>query len=150
APTSPLPAITHAVLIDGWSQIGFADMPVIELDGSQAGDGDGLTISGSGVSVRGLVISNFSGYLRAGIRLPGSGATGNWIYGNFLGTDPTGTEAELNWNGVTIDAGAGENLIGTDGDGLGDAAELNVISGNSYGVVISGRDAERNIVGASG
>ena len=60
APASPLPAITQAVLIDGFSQPGYAGTPLIELSGNQAGTADGLTITGSGVAVRGLDINNFS------------------------------------------------------------------------------------------
>ena len=127
-PLSPLPAITDPVLIDGFSQPGYAGTPLIELNGSQAGGGDGLTITGSGVTVRGLDIDGFS--QGAGIRLTGTGATGDWIYGNFLGTDPTGTQAEANDYGVEIDGGASDNLIGTNGDGIDDAAERNLISGN--------------------
>src|SRR4051794_31241832 len=37
APLSPLPPITRAVLIDGFSQPGYAGTPLIELSGSQAG-----------------------------------------------------------------------------------------------------------------
>ena len=48
APLSPLPAITNPVLIDGDSQPGYAGTPLIELSGSQAGSGDGLTITGAG------------------------------------------------------------------------------------------------------
>ena len=80
------------MLIDGFSQPGYAGTPLIELNGSQAGLGDGLTITGSGVTVRGLDIDGFSAQ-GAGIHLTGTGATGDWIYGNFLGTDPTGTQA---------------------------------------------------------
>ena len=94
APLSPLPAITNPVLIDGYSQPGYAGTPLIELNGSQAGSGDGLTITGPDVTVRGLDINNFS--QGAGIHITGTGATGDWIYGNFLGTDPTGTQAEPN------------------------------------------------------
>ena len=46
-PASPLPAITNPVLIDGFSQPGYAGTPLIELNGSQAGAGDGLTITGA-------------------------------------------------------------------------------------------------------
>ncbi len=60
APLSALPAITQPVLIDGWSQPGFTDQPLIELSGSQAGGGDGLTITGPDVTVRGLDINGFS------------------------------------------------------------------------------------------
>ena len=50
-----------------------------------------LGYTGAGVTVSGLVIDSFSG---AGVRLTSIGATGDWIYGNFLGTDPTGTQPE--------------------------------------------------------
>ena len=104
APLSSLPAITNPVLIDGTSQPGYGGTPLIELSGSQAGSGDGLTITGADVTVRGLDINNFS--QGAGIHITGTGATGDWIYGNFLGTDPTGTQAEPNDAGVEIDGGA--------------------------------------------
>ena len=142
---SPLPAITNPVLIDGFSQPGYAGTPLIELNGSQAGGGDGLTITGSGVTVRGLDIDSFS--QGAGIHLTGTGATGDWIYGNFLGTDPTGTQAEPNDYGVEIDGGASDNLIGTNGDGVNDAAERNLISGNLFaGVWINGQGTDGNAV----
>lgn len=144
APVGALPAITNPVLIDGDSQPGFSGTPLIELSGSQAGAADGLTITGSGVDVRGLAINGFR--YNAGIQLTGTGATGNWIYGNFLGTDPTGTQAEPNFEGVEIDYGASTNLIGTNGDGINDAAERNVISGNSFaGIVITGQGTEGNV-----
>ena len=72
APLSPLPAITQPVLIDGFSQPGYAGTPLIELSGSQAGPADGLTITGSDVTVRGLDITSFS--QGAGILISGTGA----------------------------------------------------------------------------
>ena len=145
APLSPLPALSNPVLIDGESQPGYSGTPLIELNGSQAGGGDGLTITGSGVTVRGLDIDSFS--QGAGIHLTGTGATGDWIYGNFLGTDPTGTQAEPNEYGVEIDGGAANNLIGTNGDGVNDAAERNLISGNVVsGIWINGQGTDGNAV----
>ena len=145
APLSSLPAITNPVLIDGDSQPGYAGTPLIELDGSQAGGGDGLTITGSGVTVRGLDIGGFS--QGAGIHLTGTGTTGDWIYGNFLGTDATGETADPDKEGVEIDGGATLNRIGTDGDGVNDAAERNLISGNSFaGIVINGRGTDGNAI----
>ena len=95
------------------------------------------------MTVRGLDINNFS--QGAGIHITGTGASGDWIYGNFLGTDPTGTQAEPNNYGVEIDAGAAQNLIGTNSDGVTDAAERNVISGNgANGVEID--DSSGNLV----
>ena len=145
APLSPLPAITSPVLIDGESQPGYSGTPLIEINGSQAGGGDGLTITGSDVTVRGLDINNFS--QGAGIHLTGTGATGDWIYGNFLGTDPTGTKAMPNDVGVEIDGGASNDLIGTNGDGVNDAAERNLISGNAFaGIWINGQGTDDNAV----
>jgi hypothetical protein len=145
APLSPLPAITNSVLIDGFSQPRYAGTPLIELSGSQTAGGDGLLITGSEVTVRGLDIDNLS--QGAGIHVTGTGATANWIYGDFLGTDPTGTQAEPNSSGVAIDAGASKNLIGTDGDGVNDASEQNLISGNRFaGVSINGQGTDRNVV----
>ena len=144
-PVSPLPAITNPVLIDGFSQPGYAGTPLIELNGSQAGGGDGLTITGADVTVRGLDIDNFA--QGAGIHITGTGATGDWIYGDFLGTDPTGTQAEPNYTGVEIDGGATQNIIGTNGDGIGDAVERNLISGNPFaGVWINGQGTDGNVV----
>ena len=145
SPVSPLPAITNSVLIDGFSQPGFAGTPLIELSGSQQGKGDGLTITGSGVTVRGLDFSNFS--QGAGIHITGAGATDNWIYGVFAGTDPSGTHAQPNDDGITLDGGASDNMIGTNGDGVSDAAERNLLSGNLFaGVWITGQGTDGNAV----
>jgi titin len=144
-PLTALPAIVQAVLIDGFSQPGYASTPLIQIDGSEAGSGDGLTITGSNVTVRGLDVSNFNN--GAGIHVTGPAATGNWIYGNFLGTDPTGTQALPNDYGVEIDGGASRNLIGTNGDGANDVAERNLISGNLFaGVWINGQGTDGNAV----
>ena len=145
APISPLPAITQPVLIDGFSQPGYAGSPLIELSGSQAGTSDGLLITGSNVTIRGLDVNDFA--QGAGIHLTGTGATGNWVYGNFLGTAPTGTQAVPNNIGVQIDAGATSNLGGTNGDGVNDASERNLISGNLFaGVWITGQGTSSNAV----
>ena len=50
-------------------------------------------------------------------------------------------------SGVEIDAGAANNLIGTNGDGINDAAEQNLISGNLFaGVWINGSGTDANVV----
>ena len=104
APASPLPAITQAVLIDGFSQPGYGGTPLIELSGGQAGGGNGLTITGSDVTVRGLDIGGFS--WDAGILISGTTATGNVIQANDIGTDPSGSVAVPNQYGVQILGGA--------------------------------------------
>src|SRR5262249_10899025 len=71
----------------------------------------------------------------------------NIVAGNYIGTDVTaanlignGWYATQNQSGVNI-SGSDGNRIGTDGDGIGDAEERNIISGNLWnGVSIGGSD----------
>jgi hypothetical protein len=137
SPLSQLPDITDPVIIDGTSQLGYGGLPLVELEGSNAGNGvDGLRITGGGSIVRGLIINRFQndpvngGHSGAGIVLSGPG--GNRIEGNFLGTDVTGTQALPNFNGDVLVNGSPDNLIG----GTTPAAR-NVI----FHVVLNGFDA---------
>lgn len=63
------------------------------------------------------------------------------VAGNWIGLDATGLAPLGNDVGVAILPGDGDdNVIGTNGDGNGDALEGNVISGNlRWGVMIDGR-----------
>jgi hypothetical protein len=134
APLTPLPAVSAAT-IDGTTQPGFvAGGPrLIELSGVNFGypvysgnpqDDSGLRIR-SDCTVRGLAINGFyDGILAV------SGGTNNRIQGNYIGTDPTGSQPRPNSDGVYLDGFA--NLVGTDGDGMNDEAERNVISGNEH------------------
>jgi titin len=137
---SALPTITVPVVLDGTSQPGSGNTPRIELDGSGAGSGaDGLQITAGNSTVKGLAIHNFSGVF-AGIFLNGAG--GNTIVGNFIGTDPTGTQALGNaGNGVLI-LNSTNNTIGGTAAGAG-----NLISANAQdGVQITGFQAIGNMV----
>ena len=103
SPTSPLPQITEPVIINGYSQPGSSANTLakgtnavltIELDGTNAGSADGLSIGAKGTVVKGLVINSFG---ISGIRLlGGTDANGTKIQGNFIGTDPAGTTAQGN------------------------------------------------------
>src|SRR5437773_2181874 len=85
APKSALPAIAQPTLLDATTQPGFAGKPLIELSGASAGGGaNGLKLTGSGVTVRGLVIDHFGG---SGIFIYGKG--GDKIAGNWIGVDKT-------------------------------------------------------------
>jgi titin len=77
-----------------------------------------------------------------------SAANQNIVAGNYIGTDGTGTLALGNQQqGVLISSGAVANRVGSNGDGVGDGAEANVISGNvSQGVQISGTGTSQNVV----
>jgi hypothetical protein len=131
-PTSALPTITGPLTIDGWSQggDGHTGPPLIELKGELAGaQAVGLTLTGDGSVVRGLVVNGFaSGGSAGGIRLQTGG--GNWIYGNYIGTNFAGDTRVANTRGVWIDGGSSNNRIGTNADGVNDVAERNIISAN--------------------
>lgn len=89
-PLSALPTITEAVIIDGTTQPGYNQIPIIEIDGSNAGFASGLTVAGSNSVIKGLIINRFLGDTQEtgnGIFLGGFG--GNHIVGNFIGTDNT-------------------------------------------------------------
>jgi hypothetical protein len=143
-----LPKITQPVFIDGQSQQravkcgpGFPSfpgcqnfvpcvVPCIVINGvGVAASSNGLELSfgSSGSTVRNLVINNF--YLGTGIRVQNSSS--NFIQGNYIGTDATGTFKQTSKmdNGVLIIGGAAYNTVGG-------AGVRNVISGNKNGVVI--------------
>jgi len=130
-PRSALPEITSPVIIDGWSQPGFAGSPLVELDGSTASEAiDGLLVRSLSNTIRGLVLHGFT----TAIRLESDG--GNVIQGNFIGTDSTGTNAAGNFaDGILVNSPG--NLIGGTAPGV-----ANIISGNaSNGVVFATANA---------
>jgi CSLREA domain-containing protein len=135
AATSALPAITDPVIIDGTTQPGYDAAPVIELDGTNAGDGvDGLVmgIGGDSVTVRGLAVNAFS---RDGIRIF---ADDNVVEGNYIGIGLDGTTDRGN-------VGIGVQVLGGSGTRIGTGVDVgsgNVISGNDWhGISISGGTA---------
>src|SRR5262249_19693511 len=75
------------------------------------------------------IISGNSG---AGAALADSGTSQNIVAGNYIGTNVAGTASLANGgNGVVIQGGAATNFVGTNGDGVNDPVEQNVISGNA-------------------
>lgn len=134
-PTSALPVITDAVIIDGYSQLGAAQNSLangsnaflaIELDGTNAGAAPGLSISVGSSTVQGLVINRFA---NEGILITLAG--GNTIRGNYIGTDQTGLLDRGNLgNGLTVISS--NNVIGGS-----TPSDRNVVSGNDgHGVAI--------------
>jgi hypothetical protein len=135
-PQTSLPAITNAVLIDGYTQagssgntntFGSADNAVlkVELNGAAAGNANGLVVFAPNSTVRGLVINSFAGY---GLYVGGAASGNDWVYGNFIGVDPTGMANEGNQSGIVVDT-TNNVTIGSKADGH-DALERNLISGN--------------------
>jgi len=135
---SPLPAITNTsgVIIDGTSEPGFTTTPLIVLNGSGAGSGDGLDIDGGNSTVKGLVIQDFASGAAIGLA-----SNDNTIQEDYLGTNAGGTTAAANSIGIEVVAATGNTIGGTT------AAARNVISGNgTIGVIISGSGATGNLV----
>lgn len=144
-PQSALPTVTQTIVINGYSQLGASQNTLavgsnaflaIEIDGTQSGFTAGLTISGGGSTVQGLIINRFK---NEGILLFSGGS--NVIRGNFLGTDATGKLDR--GNGITgISVLSGANTIGGTVP-----ADRNLIAGNDFaGVSILNPTANNNLV----
>ena len=140
--TTPLPAIIEAVFINGYSQSGAVQGPIatrtimINIDGSGlSGTQDIFTINSDDVTIAGLALYSAPGYAIRAL----TGSDNIYIWGNYIGTDNTGTATTLgNAGGIVSNfAQATNNLnytIGTDGNGTNDANEGNLIC-NSTGSV---------------
>jgi hypothetical protein len=84
------------------------------------------TNSGTHIGGRCLISGNANGII-----ITGPGTTNHCIYGNFIGTKVSGLAALGNTNaGVMLRLGASGNLIGGQ-------ADVNIISGNLYGVLVT-------------
>lgn len=144
-PLTPLPAITSTVIIDGFTQPGAAPgaPPVVQLDGDaiEAVGISGLTLQGDNSTVRGLVISGFPG---PGITVIGSGSS---IRGNYIGTDLSGQEADANAQGVFIGGGATGTTVG--GDQPEDANLIGGNSEFGILIAGSGNIVRGNLIGRS-
>ncbi|MEG4943312.1 Calx-beta domain-containing protein [Microcoleus sp. F4-D5] len=169
APTSDLPTIADPVIINGTSQPGFTNSPIIELDGTNAAglDKGVLEIAAGDSIVRGLVI-NRAGFAGFAIALRDKG--NNAIENNYLGPNlaGTGTFSSRNDTGIFIsnspDNTVRSNLIsGNENIGIrieGVSASGNQILGNKIGTDVTGtavlgnksqgifiRNASNNIMG---
>ncbi len=149
-PTSPLPAVTETVTIDGYTQPGSqpnvlavgndADLRIV-LSGASVGGVGGLDLSTStNSSVSGLVVNGFSDGFSAGAGIvagPGSN-----VVGNFIGTDAAGTVSQPNFHGVIVPGVDGVTIGGTD------PGSRNLISGNTnFGVLLTDDADDNQVVG---
>jgi hypothetical protein len=94
-------------------------------------NGDGVADDAEG----NVISANIYG----GVTISGADASGNVVAGNLIGTDIAGTVC-LGRGGLEIVAGAHSNLIGTDGNGVADEVEGNVIGGG--GISIYGKSPD--------
>jgi uncharacterized repeat protein (TIGR01451 family) len=148
-PASFLPTITDPVVIDGSTQPGAANAPLIEIAGTNAGpSSNGFFITAANTTIRGLAINRFgtggtagaSG--GAGIVIQGPGGAGAVIEGNFIGMDTGGTLFRPNRSdGVFVDNSPNNRIGGTSG------ASGNVISGNGRnGITLSGASTTGTVI----
>ena len=138
----PLPEIINPVGINGISQTGYENLPIIELEGTNAGDEThGLKITAGKSVIAALVINEFSGN---GILIEKNG--NNAILDCFIGTDRTGTQARPNAWGVVV-RGSSQNYIGAPTI-LGEEGQFpgNLISGNFQGgiAILGSSDSPAN------
>ncbi|MEZ5652839.1 MAG: DUF4347 domain-containing protein [Burkholderiaceae bacterium] len=88
--------------------------------------GANVTIGGATAADRNILSGN-----SYGVYMDSASATGNRVMGNIIGADITGTvDIGNSDSGVIINGGATGNTIGTDLNGVNDASEGNLISGN--------------------
>ena len=149
-PLTELPALSHptaSIVIDGPTQTA--------TEGDLNPFGPELVLDGNGLFARGLFITS-GDHVVAGLNIQRFGRSGinifggdrNIIVGNYIGVDATGAAAAGNErSGITLEDGAARNRVGTDGDGINDVGERNVIGGNlQAGVLIAGIGSDENVV----
>jgi CSLREA domain-containing protein len=151
---------TGSTTIDGYTQPGaspntdpLADNAAImvQVEGGGYDQYDALAITSSNNVIRGLAFYAFHRTLW----IYGSGANGNVIVGDFVGTDATGTAqatatGDAEAHGIKIEQGASRTIIGRP-----NLADRNVISGNARSAIgiwhngSNGEVVQNNILGLS-
>ncbi|HQZ68096.1 MAG TPA: DUF4347 domain-containing protein, partial [Planctomycetaceae bacterium] len=119
----------------------------------EANTASGIYVEGANNTIGGLTAADrnvISGNTGRGLSITFAAATGNQVRGNYIGTDSSGTTAIANDGfGLTIDAGAANNVIGGT-----TAAARNIISGNASreirvaGIGTSGNIIQGNYIGS--
>ncbi|MEM9543953.1 MAG: S8 family serine peptidase, partial [Cyanobacteria bacterium P01_E01_bin.42] len=140
-PLTALPEIKDPAILNATTQDQFTNTPIVELDGSLAGNSQGFRMVTSDSKIQGFVINHFE----IGLTLYGNN---NKIQGNFIGTDVTGTKilgnsidgirilGSNNWIGGIIEGS--ENLISGNQHGVKIQSNDNIIQGNLIGTDITG------------
>jgi hypothetical protein len=150
-PNTSLPSITNSAIINGYTEPGasvntlaLADNAVLKIVLNSSNvrypASTGIVINADNSTVSGLVVNGFSYIVVNG--------TGDVVWGNFVGTDVTGSQAA---QGAGIGIGGANDVIG----GTAPSAR-NVISGNvGDGINVSGSSAvirpviEGNLIGTT-
>jgi len=140
----PLPNLTdRATIIDGGTQFGFLEKPVIILDGIQttwSGPYNALFVLGDYCEIYGLTIRNFpddaidvngADHVRIG-----AAGKGNVIYGNGIEQDIFPGFSGF-WNGCGIVVRSGSDSCFIQGNTIGTNFEQTIDAGNEYcGIIV--------------
>jgi hypothetical protein len=143
--TSLLPAISDPVVIDGTTQPGYNDVPIVIVNGSNTAIA--FSVTGGGTTIRGLVIEDFS----CGMRMDYFG--GKLIEENYVGTDVTGTfDHAGTGQGVSMRFGSHgttvrNNLVSGIAEGIRVQTIGNMIEDNFVGTNVWGTHAVPNTTG---
>lgn len=141
---SALPQITTEMTINGWSQPSFTSKPLIEIDAGSSNADYGFVVLANNAKFRGLIVHGFRN-AEFGV----FGANGISIQGCYLGTNAAGTALAGSTQFAEILMNPSSNsIIGTDGDGSGDARERNFLGGSGQaGVYLAGGSTSNRISG---
>lgn len=147
-PSGHLPVFTsrEGFTVDGGTQPGFSNHPVIAINGSRIipeadlGDTFGFLFYGANCRLLRVCVQGFADN---GIYFKFPEATNNTVAGCHIGTDARGLSAVANgFDGVAFWFGAQHNLLGGTG-----ASERNVISGNGdFGVLLIHSNTHGNAI----
>ena len=125
---------TAGLQINGSNDSVIGNFFGINRTGANLSNAIGVIVGSGGNTIGGTALGDgniISFNNTAGVEINGSGASGNVLLGNFIGTDSSGTVAQGNDIGVLVSAGSA-NVIGQAGAG-------NVISGNfTAGIELTG------------
>jgi parallel beta-helix repeat protein len=152
--SSPLPAVTDPVILDGTTQPGWAGLPVLTLDGHGAGATDGLDLMANSSAVRGLTITGFAG--SAVVVFSSFDAfQGNFLVGNGLdGATVVGSSDTFGGNLISGNGRAGVFVLGSCGlqsNRIGtNAAGTAALPNAADGITAVGNNGPGGGVGISG
>jgi parallel beta-helix repeat protein len=155
---SNYPTIIYPLYINGFSSPGAVQGQLgtgtrllkVVLNGGGSATVYGFQITASNCEINGLVLQDFY----KGIIVSGAAATGNWIWGCYIGTSANGLTAGTTTacydDGIALNTNTTNNTIGTNGDGSNDANEGNLISANGDGAQFFGEGIAINEGGTIG
>jgi titin len=140
---SALPAIRHAVVIDGTTQPGTGTTPGIVLSGSSAGTSAvGLSLKASNSTIKGLVVDSFGG---AGVLV--AGGSNDTITDDYIGVTAAGNAAAGNGgDGIHFTSGAQNNVVSDDVISANQARGVD-IDGGSHGNTVEGSMIGTDVTG---